>query len=104
MYKTLSDIQKKYYLELSGENYENSEHSGTFMTSKPYNNEKYKLSPWIFSFIFNSETGYLICELTHRMTNNRIYGWDYSGNELTNDILHKYFKSDEESLKIISRK
>ena len=38
--------------------------------------------------------GFLVCELVHRMTNNRIYGWDYDGNELPNEILNRYFKND----------
>ena len=28
-----------------------------------------------------TDTGYLVCELPHRMSNNSIHGWDREGNE-----------------------
>lgn len=103
MYKTLSTIQKQKYLELSGEEFSGPAFRGRFMTSKPYNDPEYKLSPWDFSFIFDDSKGYLVCELAHRMTNNRTYGWDYEGNELSSDINSKYFRCDVSNLKIIKR-
>ncbi len=104
MHKTLSNIQKQYYHKLSGEKYVGTEHFGTFETDSPFEDKQHKGSSWIFTFVFDPETGYLICELSHRMTNNRVYGWDYEGNELSNDITTKYFKSDIEGLKIIKKK
>ena len=74
------------------------------MTRIPYNNKDYNLSPWNFIYLFNEENGYFICELSHRMTNNRIYGWDYEGNKLSENVLSIYFSDDIESIKIIKRK
>ena len=65
---------------------------GHFMTKKPYNDDKWELSPWHFVFVIDPETGNFICELSHRMTNNRIYGWDKEGNELSSRITDKYFR------------
>ncbi|MGM1055438.1 MAG: hypothetical protein ACQEWG_06090 [Bacteroidota bacterium] len=88
----LADIQKKKFLETSGKKYIGKELKGSFSTKRPYNDEKWeKYSPWLFSYVIEPETGNLICELEHRMTNNRIYGWDKVGNELENEIIEKYF-------------
>jgi len=100
MYKTLSDIQKKLFLQTSGYEYDGKQR-GFFQTDRPYNNSGYQHSPWNFSFVIEPETGYLICELSHRMTNNRIYGWDALGNELTYELTKKYFRDDVESLSIV---
>lgn len=89
----LTEIQKKKFLETSGKKYAEEELKGRFSTNRAYNNEKWKNhSPWLFSFVIELETSYLICELDHRMTNNRIFGWDKDGNELSNEIKEKYFK------------
>lgn len=87
----LSEIQKKYFLDKSGFKYQEGKLVGEFSTKKPFNNEKTEHSAWIFSFIIETCTGFLICELDHRMTNNRIYGWDREGNELSTEITHKHF-------------
>ncbi|OFY38417.1 MAG: hypothetical protein A2309_14210 [Bacteroidetes bacterium RIFOXYB2_FULL_35_7] len=92
MYKTLSNIQKQHFLEISGTEYIDYEISGKFMTKYPYNNKEWSLSPWSFTFILEENTGYFICELDHRMTNNRIIGWDQDGNKLSSEITSKYFK------------
>ena len=90
---TLTDIQKKKFLETSGKEYLGKELHGDFSTTRAYNDEKWEShSPWIFSYVIEPETGYLICELVHRMTNNRIFGWDKDGNDLLSDITGKYFK------------
>jgi hypothetical protein len=94
MYKLLSQIQKEKFLEVSGIEYDGSQLKGDFSTPYPFNNREWTLSPWKFSFVFEEETGNLFCELMHRMTNNRVFGWDYAGNELSKDFILKYFKSD----------
>jgi len=91
-YKTLSEIQKKNFLEISGVEYQAGELKGQFNTNRAYNDSKGEgYSPWIFSYVIEPDTGFLICELEHRMTNNRIYGWDREGNELPLEILGKHF-------------
>ncbi|WP_461634029.1 hypothetical protein [Labilibaculum euxinus] len=92
MYTNLSEIQKQYFYNLCGETHQSSETKGRFETSKPYNNEYYKFSPWGFEYFFDVEKGYLICILSHHMTDNRIYGWDHRGNEISDYIISEYFK------------
>jgi len=99
----LSEIQKQLFLETCGHEYDGKSLHGLFQTTRPYNNKEYNLSPWNFSFVIEPNTGYLICELSHRMTNNRIYGWDSDGNELTYEITKKYFTDDVESLIIVEK-
>ncbi len=89
--KNLSSIQKQKFLSTSGFEYTSNELKGRFKTPYPYNNREWEFSPWHFSYIIEEDTGNLICELTHRMTNNRIYGWDKYGNDLPDEILHRYF-------------
>ena len=92
MSSPLSDIQRELFLSISGKPYDGNALKGRFSTSAPYNNQKYKYSPWLFTYVIEPDTGYLICELVHRMTNNRIYGWDRKGNELSWEIRERYFK------------
>jgi len=87
----LTPIQKEKFLSISGIEFTFTELNGQFTTLYPYNNRQWDLSPWSFTYIIENETGNLICELGHRMTNNRIYGWDKFGNELPSEILYKYF-------------
>ncbi len=87
----LTEVQKEKYLNISGFEFTSNKPSGQFSTPYPYNNREWELSPWIFTYVIEEDTGNLICELEHRMTNNRIYGWDKSGNELPDSILHKHF-------------
>ncbi|MCL2059608.1 MAG: hypothetical protein FWH01_11240 [Oscillospiraceae bacterium] len=87
----LTDIQKKRFLDISGIEFDFKELRRNFTTPYPYNDRSWKYSPWHFTYVIEEETGNLICELEHRMTNNRIYGWDIFGNELPNEILYKYF-------------
>ena len=100
MYDTLSSLQQESFLAVSGEEYEahwgdyidlRCLQVGKFLTKRPNNDKDWKLSPWRFAFVLEKETGHFICELEHRMTNNRIYGWDRQGNELADDVLHQYF-------------
>ena len=96
MYTILSEKQKQNYFNLCGEAYLSTDLKGRFFTSKPYNNELYKFSPWQFRFIFDKDNGYLICELLHEVANYRLYGWDYNGNELSTEILVDYFNTKTE--------
>ncbi len=93
MYDTLSPIQKEKFLAISGEVYRGGT-EGNFLTKYPYNDRDWKLSPWRFIFVLEKETGDFVCELSHRMTNNRIYGWDQEGNALPDEVLHKIFKPE----------
>lgn len=94
MHTNLSEIQKQKYFSLCGESYQSKALKGRFSTSKPYNNEYYKFSPWHFRYVFDSETGYLICELFHEIANSRLYAWDHNGDELSSEILSEYFKNN----------
>ena len=103
MYDTLSPIQKEKFLAISGEVYEDHRRDeiilrhlkiGKFLTKHAYNDKDWKYSPWRFTFVLEKETGHFVCELSHRMTNNRIYGWDQEGNELSTEVLHKFFKPE----------
>lgn len=98
MYTNLSEIQKQNYFNLCGEAYLSAELNGKFQTNKPYNNELYKFSPWQFRYIFDSEKGYLICELFHKIAKSRMYGWDHNGDELSTEILMSYFVSNNDKL------
>lgn len=88
----ITEIQKQKFKELSGFDFTFNEYKGEFQTSYPYNEKDWKYSPWYFRFIIEKDTYNLICELSHRMTNNRIHGWDVDGNDLDSQILYKYFK------------
>jgi len=89
----LTEIQKQKFLEISGMKYEGNEMKGQFSTQRAYNDDKCKEhSPWIFTYVIEPDSGNLICELEHRMTNNRIFGWDKDGNDLSTEITEKYFK------------
>jgi len=110
LYNTLTKIQKSKFKSIAGYDFDERESCkwhktniivykecgryeviGAFSTDRPYD-KQWDLSPWWFTYILEPETGFLICELDHRMTNNRIYGWDRKGNELTSVIKEKYFK------------
>jgi hypothetical protein len=88
----ITEIQKQKFKEISGFDFAFNENKGEFQTPYPYNDKEWKYSPWHFRFVIEVETNNLICELSHRMTNNRIYGWDINGNNLSTEILHKYFE------------
>jgi len=86
MYIGLSNIQKIKYQQVCGYEYSGNELSGKILTDRPYD-KKWNLSPWYFSFIFQQYTGFLFCELDHRMTNNRTFGWDYHGNDIDSKLI-----------------
>jgi len=89
-FNTLSNIQKRNYKKVCGYKYIEGQLSGSFMTDRPHD-KKWALSPWHFSFIFQKETGYLLCELDHRMTNNRTFGWDSNGTEIDRSLIDKIY-------------
>lgn len=100
MYDGLSTAQQERYRALAGEDYETHSgdyvdqeelRTGQFMTKRPYD-KHWEGTPWIFTFVLEKKTGHLVCELEHRLTNNRIHGWDRSGNELPDAILHGHFQ------------
>jgi len=103
MFENLSKIQMELFKKISGHEFDGKKLSGYFETNRSYDNNEYKGSPWIFSYKFIKETGYLICELAHRLTNNRIYGWNQSGDELNEVVTNKYFHSDLESIVTIKK-
>ena len=86
---SLDFLRKGKVLTSSGKEFVSGDFAGCFKTSYP--NKGNDFSPWVFTYVIEEETGNLICELVHRMTNNRIFGWDKLGNKLPNEILHKYF-------------
>ena len=89
----LTDIQKRKFFETSGKEYTGEDLKGEFSTKRAFNDDKWENhSPWFFSYVIEPDTVYLICELEHRMTNNRLFGWDKDRNELSTDIKEKYFK------------
>lgn len=89
----LSIKQKEKFLAVSGFEYNESYGlNGSFKTPYPNNNKEWKLSPWIFSYKFDSNTSILHMELTHRMTNNRIYCYDEYGELVISDEQFKYFQ------------
>lgn len=91
----LSKIQMQNYLSISGYKYDGISLKGEFQTEFPYNDKEWNLSPWRFKFIIEEETGNLFCELSHRMTNNRMFGWNKLGNKLPYQVISKYFPNTD---------
>jgi hypothetical protein len=91
-YNKLSDIQKIKFKEVCGYEYVGDKLKDNFTTDRPFDKE-WDLSPWLFTYIFQIDTGCLFCELNHRMTNNSTFGWDYEGNEIDRKIIDKIFPS-----------
>lgn len=94
----MTDIQKQRFREFSGFDYGDTPdikikdviYNG-FLTPYPYNSRDWKYSPWYFDYVIE-DNGNLIIELSHRMTNNRMHGWDKDGKELDSSVTWKYFK------------
>lgn len=91
MYITLSEIQKEKYCQISGHKYNEGELKGSFTTKIPFNDPGWTHSPWTFSFVLQSDTGYFICELSHPLTSNRVYGFDRQGFDLPAEVIHSVF-------------
>jgi hypothetical protein len=87
----MTATQKEKFINTSGYEYDGMSTSGSFTTEFPYSNKDWKLSPWNFTFEFNQENGHLICKLSHRMTNNRIYGWHQDGLDLDEEIYYQVY-------------
>ena len=89
-YSDLSQIQKEKYLSICGYEYVPGSLKGELPTMLAYQKDCWK-SPWLFKFKFDKIKGCLYCFLGHRMTNDRTYGWDYEGNELSSEIVNMVF-------------
>ena len=89
----LSAKQKKMFREVCGYDYVGDKLDGAFKTDRPYN-KKGRTSPWWFRYKFEISTGFLFCELSHRMTNNRTFGWNYDGKVLEREIISAVFPDD----------
>ena len=97
----LTDIQKLNFLDITGVEYDSKNKANyiiegdvhSFKTHHPYNDKNWSLSPWWCSYIIDNDNN-LIIELYNRMTNNRVYGWDINGDELSSEITEKIFKRD----------
>ena len=79
----MTEFQKEQFYNCSGYKYEDKKELSEFQTEYPYNNREWKYGPWLFSFQFNEESGDFICELYHRMTNHRVYGWRQDGSSIS---------------------
>jgi len=92
----LSSIQKKLFKETSGHDFVAGQLNGKIETTRPHNREfgsgdpAYS-RPWVFSYVFQPDTGFLICELSHRMTNNETFGWDQEGNAIERKFIESVF-------------
>lgn len=97
----MTEKQKESFKSISGYDYDGTLKGG-FATEYPYNDREWKLSPWYFSFVFNQDDGNFVCELRHRMTNNRIYGWNQEGIELSDIICEQYFTAENDFVVVTS--
>lgn len=87
----LTDIQKEKFLGVSGMPFLYIENRGHFETAFPFNDKEWAHGPWNFAYVIDEDTGNLFCELEHRLTNNRVFGWDKNGNDLPDELVEKYF-------------
>ena len=90
-FDTLSDTQKVKFKSMSGFEYDGKTTTISLDTARPYDRDDWRYSAWCFRFQFDKKTGYLYCELSHRMTNNRTAGWDQAGEELSRDLIEKVY-------------
>ena len=91
--KSPSPAQREQFISVAGYPYPENTTEGTFKTDRPHNDGEWKLSPFWVQYIFQEEDGKLFCELSHRMTNNRGYGWDYDGNPLPSEEVEAVYPS-----------
>lgn len=91
-YDTLSEIQSQHFYEISGIKHTKYGVKSYFLTNEPYCNKDWNHGPFNFSFVIEPDTGNFICEMSHRLTNNAVSGWDRNGNELPKEITSKYFE------------
>ena len=104
----ISDKQKELFADLSGVVYDESKikrldtydfdeetDQHGFRADYPFGRDKNdEAYPWWFSYVFNESDGTLICELSHRFTNNRVYGWYQNGTKIPYKICDKIYPSD----------
>ncbi len=87
----LTKIQKQRFKGFTGVDFTFSEKQGQCISTKPFNNLQWKGSPWLVVYVVD-EQGNLLCELNHRLTNNRITGWNKEGVELDKEHWSDYFE------------
>ncbi len=97
----LTKIQKEKFLEIACIEYDGKTMRGSFLTKYPYNDKSWSHSPWNFRFQIDTKTGNLYCELSHRMTNNRMYGWNANGDELTLQDIRKIYPNTDPLIAMI---
>jgi len=83
--------QQERFLNLAGYPYPLDEMKGFFKTDRPFNKDDWEYSPWWVHYQFHPETGWLFAQLSHRMTNNRCYGWDQDGRDLPFEEVEKVY-------------
>ena len=92
-YSGPTQAQKAQYLSVTGHPWQEGTTKGSFSTERPFN-KPWEYSPWGVRYVFHRDTGHLYCELYHRMTNNRCYGWSIFGLELSEEEIAKVYPSD----------
>jgi len=100
----LSENQKNKFLETSGMEWDGFLLDGEFKTMYPYNDKEWNMSPWTFRFKFDTESHCLFCEMSHKMTNNHLLGWDCDGNELPLEIIEKIFANTDPFIEFFKKK
>ena len=88
-----SPVQKEKFLSVVGYDYPVEENEGLMKTNRPFNKDDWTLSPWSVRYKFDTQTGRLFCELSHRMTNNRCYGWSHDGKNLPSEEVEVVYPS-----------
>lgn len=88
-----TEAQRKCFVEVTGHPWPAGEIRGEFQTSRPFNDLDWQYSPWNVRFEFHSSSRHLYCELNHRMTNSRGYGWDAEGTPLPNAEVAEIYPS-----------
>ena len=87
----MTSEQLKRFKEFTGKEAIMGQKEGEFLTDRPFNDSQYQYSPWLVSYFYDESNGYLVCSMSHRMTNERYRGWDSLGNELDHSIVRSYF-------------
>ncbi len=90
---TPGQIEK--FKEFTGMKPSGDQRQGEFWTYQPFNDREWKHSPWKVQYQFDESNKYLVCAMSHKMTNTRFAGWDEVGRELEPGIVEKYFDVDD---------
>ena len=88
-------LSKETVLNISGYRYEEMKALSEFPTEYLYNNREWKYGPWSFSYMFDENSEDLICELYHRMTNHRVYGWRSDGTKISETECERVFPDED---------